>query len=129
MKTQVVPDVKKKTVQDFVMENTAEGSTVYSDEAHAYRNMPNRRHEALRHSVGEYVRGMAHTNGLESHWAMLRRGHDGIFHHFSPKHLQRYVNEFTGRHNDRDSDTIDMMTHRVRNMESKGLWYKDLVRT
>ena len=55
-------------------------------------------HESVRHSVGEYVRGMAHTNGIESFWSMLKRAHKGVYHHFSVKHLQRYVDEFAGRH-------------------------------
>ena len=41
---------------------------------------------------------------------MLKRAHKGTFHRLSPKHLQRYVNEFAGRHNIRDKDTIDQMT-------------------
>ena len=56
-------------------------------------------HEAVYHSVGEYVRGKAHTNGIESFWSMLKRGYHGVYHQMSPKHLQRYVNEFAGRHN------------------------------
>ena len=63
----------------------------------------------MRHSVGEYVRGEIHTNGIESFWYMLKRAHKGTFHRLSPKHLQRYVNEFAGRHNIRDRDTIDQM--------------------
>ena len=54
------------------------------------------RHEAGRHSVGEYVRGMAHTNGIESFWAMLKRGYPGTYHHMSPKQLDRYVTNFGG---------------------------------
>ena len=55
-------------------------------------------HDSVNHSVGEYVDGMVHTNGIESFWAMLRRGHKGIYHKFSVKHLQRYIHEFEGRH-------------------------------
>ena len=56
--------------------------------------------------VGDWVREQAYTNGLESFWAMLKRGYMGTFHHISPKHLHRYIDEFSGRHNDRSSDTI-----------------------
>ncbi len=42
---------------------------------------------------------MPHTNGIESHWAILKRGHDGVYHRSSPKRLDRYATEFEGRHN------------------------------
>ena len=63
----------------------------------------------MKHSVAEYVRGMAHTNGMESFWSMLKRAHLGTFHKMSPKHLNRYVQEFAGKHNIRESDTLDQM--------------------
>ena len=58
--------------------------------------------------------------------AGLKRGYHGTYHHMSPKHLGRYINEFAGRHNDRPSDTIDQMAHMVRAMEGKQLPYKEL---
>lgn len=70
---------------------------------------------------------MAHTNGIESHWAMLKRGYIGTYHQMSPKHLHRYVNEFDGRHNDRPLDTIDQMTAITQGMEGKRLKYADLI--
>ena len=57
------------------------------------------RHESIRHSVGEYVRGKAHTNGIESFCALLKRGYVGVFHHFTWKHLLRYLAEFEARYN------------------------------
>ncbi len=57
-------------------------------------------HQAVKHGVREYVKGQAHTNGIESFWSMLKRGYDGTYHQMSPKHLGRYVGEFAGRHND-----------------------------
>ena len=68
-----------------------------------------RKHEAVKHSIGEHVRGEAHTNGIESFWSMLKRGHKGVYHQMSPKHLQRYVSEFQSRHNHRDMDTEQQM--------------------
>ena len=127
VKAQVVPDTGSKTLQGFVTTHTAEGSTVYTDDAAAYQGLPKRHHESVRHSAGEYVRDMAHTNGMESFWAMLRRGHDGVFHHFSEKHLDRYVAEFAGRHNMREADTTDMMAIIARQSVGRRLRYTDLI--
>ena len=96
------------------------------NDASAYEGLPFD-HEAVCHSAGEYVRGMAHTNGVESFWSMLKRGYNGTFHHFSEKHLDRYVGEFAGRHNDREADTIDMMGAMVTSLEGKYLPYRDLI--
>ena len=123
---QVVESTDKPTLQSFVMENTKEDATVYTDEAIAYEGIP-RHHEAVRHSTREYVRGQVHTNGIESFWSMLRRGYIGTYHKMSPKHLNRYVAEFAGRHNDRDSDTIDQMGNLVRGMARKRLTYDELI--
>ena len=58
---------------------------------------------------------------------MLKRGYYGTFHKMSPKHLNRYVSEFAGRHNVRPMDTVDQMAWMVRKMDGKILRYKDLV--
>ena len=123
--TQVVPDTKKRTLQGFVIENTQEGAKVFTDEFPSYTGLVN--HEVVKHKVGEYVNGMVHTNGIESHWAMLKRGIMGTYHHISPKHLDRYATEFAGRHNDRPSDTADQIHNLIGGMEGKRLRYEDLI--
>ena len=122
----VVADTDAPTLQGFVREHAALGATVYTDEAAAYKGMSKFDHKTVNHGVGEYVREMASTNGIESFWAMLKRGHQGIYHKFSPKHLDRYVGEFAGRHNDREADTIDQMAGIVAGMAGKRLRYSDL---
>ena len=123
----VVENTDAATLQGFVTDHTEEGSTVYSDDAGVYKGLKNRTHESVKHSVGEYVKDMAHTNGIESFWAMLRRGHQGIYHKMSAKHLDRYIAEFAGRHNVRDRDTISQMSSLVDGMQGKRLRYQDLV--
>lgn len=71
--------------------------------------------------------GMAHTNGIESFWSLLKRGYKGTYHKMSAKHLQRYVNEFSGRHNVRTRDTLDQMAAIARGFTGKRLPLTDLV--
>ena len=73
------------------------------------------------------MNGQAHTNGIESFWSMLKRGYQGTYHKLSVKHLDRYVNEFAGRRNQRPLDTIDQMSAMARGMDSKQLTYKELI--
>ena len=113
----------KSSLQGFVAENAEPGATVYTDEAKAYEGMPFH-HETVKHSVGEYVSHMAHVNGVEAFWSLLKRGFHGTYHKMSPKHLDRYVLEFTGRHNDRD--TIDQMSGIITGMAGKSLRYRVL---
>ena len=122
----VVESTDKPTLQGFVVEHTAPGATVYSDEASAYEGIPFE-HESVKHSVAEYVRGMAHTNGVESFWSMLKRAHKGTFHKMSPKHLDRYVQEFAGKHNIRDLNTATQMAAVAAGLIGKRLMYKSLV--
>ena len=126
VKAEVVENADKSTLQGFVVENTTEEATVYTDEARAYSGLP-RKHQAVKHSVGEYVNEQAHTNGIESFWAMLKRGHKGTYHKMSPKHLHRYVDEFSGRHNNRPMDTAEQMADVVKEGVGKQLKYKDLI--
>ena len=70
---------------------------------------------------------MIHTNGVESFWSLLKRAHKGTFHKISPKHMQRYVTEFSGRHNVRDADTIDQMIDVAAGLIGKRLMYRDLI--
>lgn len=121
-----IPGTDKPTLQGFVGEHAAPGATVYTDEHSSYQGMPFD-HEAVNHSVSEYVRDQAHTNGMESFWATLKRGYHGTFHKMSPKHLHRYVDEFATRHNMRDAHTADMMAETVSRMDGKRLTYRALI--
>ena len=124
---EVVQTADAKTLQGFVQDSTEPGATVYTDGSSVYKGLANMNHEAVQHSIGEYVNGMAHTNGIESFWSMLKRGFYGTYHKMSVKHLQRYVNEFAGRHNVRDLDTIQQMAALAHGMGGKRLTYRQLV--
>ncbi len=121
----VIDNTDQLTLQGFVAANVEPGAKVYTDDHGGYIGLPN--HETVRHSVKEYVNGMAHTNGIESFWALLKRGYHGVYHKMSAKHLGRYVDEFAGRHNIRELDTIEQMSYFVDKMIGKRLTYAALI--
>ena len=122
---EIIPDTTRLTLSNYVAAHVAPDAMVYTDEHAGYSGLPH--HESVVHGRGEYVNGDCHTQGIESFWAMLRRGYQGTYHKMSPKHLNRYVNEFSGRHNVREADTIDQMTGIVAGMAGKRLRYRDLI--
>ena len=122
---QVVEDTTSETLSGFILGNVVPGAKIYTDDATSYTNLPN--HESVKHSVAEYIRGQVHTQGIESFWSTLKRAHKGTFHRLSPKHLHRYVDEFSGRHNMREMDTLEQMASIADRMENAQLRYKELV--
>ena len=129
IRAKVTERVSGILLQKMVTETVEEGSTVYTDQNAGYKGLAkkNYRHVTVNHGVGEYVRNQAHTNGVESFWAMLKRGYNGTYHRISEKHLERYVTEFAGRHNVREFDTIDQMAFLAKGMVGKKLPYKKLI--
>lgn len=127
VEAEVTPNTDGPSLRAFVHKNAKKGSEVFTDEAQAYRGLSGVHHKQVKHSAKEYVDGETHTNGIESFWAMFKRGHKGTYHKMSPKHLQRYVNEFKGRHNVRPLNTIEQMSNVVTGMTGKRLKYADLI--
>ncbi len=121
-----VKSPNRETLHRLIGKYAVPGALIYTDDAVAYRQMPYR-HEAVNHSAGEYVREQAHVNGIESFWAVLKRGYTGTFHHFSEKHLDRYALEFAGRHNIRDLDTLEQMALLAQGLFACRLTYRELI--
>ena len=115
------------TLQAGIRANVDAGSNLFTDSHPAYEGMHDYEHEAVAHSAGEYVRGMAHTNGIESFWALLKRGYVGTYHQLSVKHLHRYVNEFSRRHNRSGSHAVEDMMDTLRQMPGRLLTHRMLV--
>ncbi len=131
VRAKVVDRVDKPTMHRFVRETVGEGADLFTDSASAYRDVADMfngiRHAAVNHSVGEYVREMIHTNGVESFWSVLKRAHKGVYHKISAKHLHRYVADFAGKHGIRSLDTVDQMGAMARGMIGKRLPYAELI--
>ncbi len=122
----VIQRADQPTLEGFVKEHTQSIAEVYTDEYVGYRRIP-RIHEVIRHSAQEFVRGDVHTNGIESWFSMIRRGIIGIHHWVSVKHLQRYIAEFSTRHNLRPLATEERMEAMFAGGVGKTLSYAELV--
>ena len=116
-------------MQRYIDTNVALDSTINTDEAKFYKPIKGYKNMMVNHSISEYVNGMASTNGIESVWAVLKRGYHGTYHHFSKKHIDRYVNEFTFRLNEGNCqiDTIDRIKSLITGTKHKTLTYKELI--
>lgn len=117
----------KADLHNFVNTHVAQGSTLYTDDHGSYLGLCGYTHESVNHSAGEYVRGKAHTNGIESFWALLKRGHYGTFHSFSLKHLHRYIAEFSTRWNMMKLDSDQRLNSLLESTSGLRLTYKRLI--
>lgn len=125
---QVVSDTQQKSVEPVVTTHVEKGATVYSDEWKAYNNLGKRyNHSIVNHSVKEYVNGMAHTNGIEGFWSILKRGYIGIYHTMSKQHLHRYCVEFSFRYNNKECKGVEKFESSVQQASSARLTYKKLI--
>ncbi len=121
-----VPNTGKGQLQGFVIATVAPGAAVHTDSSSSYKSLDGFQHAAVNHSAGEYVRGAVNTNGIESFWAMFKRGLYGTYHHMSVKHLRRYLAEFCGRSNVRNLDTADQMRRLAAGLNGQILTWKML---
>ena len=103
VKSRVVGNAKRRTIEPIIREHVRQGSTVNTDEWWAYRRLGLRgfRHQMVRHGSGQWVADAAHTNNLEGYWSQLKRSIRGTHVSVSSKHLQKYLGEFDFRHNAR----------------------------
>ena len=126
----VVKSTDAPTLQGSIRKSVVAGSMVCTDTFSSYTGLSGTFvHRTVKHSAKEWVDGMAHTNGIESVWAVLKRGFYGIYHSFSSKHLGLYVDEFVFRLNEGACrfDTVDRLRSLVQGMRGKRLTYKMLV--
>jgi transposase-like protein len=119
------------TITDEIVQAVEVGSTLHTDEAGAYSDIGGLffKHETINHSAGEFARGDVTTNGIESVFAVLKRGLIGVYHHASPKHLGRYVDEFAFRLNEGNvkNHTLSRLHSFVAGVAGKRLTYRALI--
>ena len=131
VRTQVIPDRLKTTLQPIVRQHVEPGSALYTDEMGGYKGLSKEYlHEIIDHAV-EYVNGRVHTNGMENFWSLLKRGLNGTYVAVEPFHLFRYLDEQVFRYTNRatkekkftDSDRFDKV---VRQIVGKRLTFAEL---
>lgn len=127
IKAQTSDAIDGKSVSNFIAENVVFGSKVMTDEYRVYNAIKwLYQHNVVRHRSGEYVVGDAHTNTVEGFFSLLKRGIVGIYHYVSPKHLDKYLNEFTFRYNSKEFTEQDRFSLMLENCNAKRLTYKQL---
>jgi transposase-like protein len=121
IRTQVIPDRQKETLQPIVRQHVAAGAALFTDEMGGYKGLNEEyAHEIIDHAQ-EYVKGRVHTNGLENFWSLLKRGLKGTYVAVEPFHLFRYLDEQVFRFNNRatkenkvsDADRFNMAVRNI----------------
>ena len=124
-------NVDMATVKKAIFDRVEIGSTIHTDEAAVYQGLDGLffTHDTVNHSEGEFVRGNVTTNGVESVFAVFKRGLIGVYHHVSPDHLGRYTNEFAFRLSEGNvrRHTMDRLDSLTTGAPGKRLTYKDLI--
>jgi transposase-like protein len=126
VRAKVVPNVKRETLQNEVLNNVRYGSTVYTDDAIGYDKLHYRFvHDVVNHAE-TYVKGRVHTNGLENFWSLVKRTLRGTYVAVEPFHLDRYVDEQVFRFNNRKVKDADRFTLAMSQVWGKRLTYAEL---
>lgn len=132
-RTRAVPveNATREQVFNLVTKNVEVGSTLNTDEHSGFDDLKGilYNHETINHSEKQYVREDVTTNGIESVWAVMKRGLNGVYHHVDKKHLGRYVNEFTFRLNEGNvaRTSMERVSSLIEKSEGKQITYKKLI--
>jgi transposase-like protein len=120
VRTTVIPNRKKNTLQNEIQKHVQAGAALYSDALQSYKGLDAEYvHKVIDHAEA-YVQGKIHTNGLENFWSLLKRGLSGTYVSVEPFHLFRYLDEQTFRYNNRkettDSERFEHAMSRISNL-------------
>ena len=131
MRASVVDEVSTRMIEKHIISNVKIGSQLYSDDYIGYSHIGKLYpHKSVAHGRGQYaIKGGIHTNSIESFWAGFKRGHYGTYHYMSRKHMQRYVDEFVYRFNNRMNAFADVFENMiVKTASGDTLPYKKLTK-
>lgn len=120
-----IAEVNSATIRPILKTQLYPDTRLMTDEAKHYHAVGKEfaSHDAVHHSIGEYVRGDAHTNCIEGYFSILKRGLVGVYQHVGPQHLKRYVCEFDFRYSTRGSTDAERTQELIRGIWGKRLTY------
>jgi len=122
-----VPNTQTETLKPIIETLVDKGAIIVSDEWNAYKGLKkDYAHVVINHKEEEYVRGAFHNNNLEGFWSLFKRGYIGIYHYMSPKHLDRYCQEFSYRYNKRTTNDMDRFSDAIKRTHGKRLTWNQL---
>ena len=125
--TSVIADTKAETLKPIIAAMVEKGQIVVTDEWNGYSGLNKEfSHEVVRHNSGEYVKNGFHTNSIEGFWSLLKRGIYGIYHSASPKHLNKYCDEFSYRYNTRNVTDANRFSFVLSGADER-ITYKQLI--
>ena len=124
--TGVMLEVHRNNVHDWLSDKVSDMAALFTDQAQWYVGANVALHCSVNHRKKQYVDGDVHTNGIESHWALLKRGYHGTFHFWSDRHMHRYLCEFEGRFNGRDLSSEHRLAQVASGMVGQHLTYANL---
>ena len=128
VRAQTITGTEAAQLHPAIQSTVAPGSTLYTDEHRGYNGIENYIRQAVNHGGRQFVNGDAHTNGIESFWALFKRGYHGVYHQMSKRHLQKYVDECAYRLNRKGQTMKDVFAGVVEaTTDGKQLAYKQLI--
>jgi len=125
VRTKVIDNTKKKTLQSEIREHVLAGSAIFTDALKSYEGLDDFQHEVIDHAVA-YANGEVHTNGLENFWSLLKRGLHGTYVSVEPFHLFRYLDEQAYRFNQRHLTDAERFSMAVSGIVGKRLTFDQL---
>jgi len=126
VRAKVVPNVRRETLQNQILDTIEFGSKVYTDQAVTYKSLKDKYvHETVNHAI-QYVNGQVHTNGIENFWSLMKRNLKGTYVCVEPFHLDRYLDEQVFRYNNRDTNDAARFKKTLSQIVGKRLTYAEL---
>lgn len=117
-----IPNRETHIIINKVTQNIDKRAYLMTDDAGVYKKLVRvgYKHDSVKHSRRQYVRGNVHTNSIESFWALFKRNYHGTYHSMSKKHLQRYIDEVTFRFNNREMNMQELFDKVTRKISKRG---------